>query len=71
MNLAVLYLLLLKATATAFSGLSSLPILHDDLVVKRHVLTDRHWSSGNRRPALWESTWSALDFSWRAFRAPS
>jgi chromate transporter len=36
----LLYLLLLKATITTFSGLASLPILRDDLVVKRHVLTD-------------------------------
>ena len=41
MSLVVLYFLLLKSTATAFSGLSSLPILRDDLVVKRHLLTDR------------------------------
>lgn len=41
MNLGLLYLLLLKATGTAFSGLSSLPILHQDLVVKRHLLADR------------------------------
>jgi chromate transporter len=40
-NLLVLYLLLLKATATAFSGLSSIPVIHDDLVVRRHLLTDR------------------------------
>jgi chromate transporter len=40
-NLALLYLLLLKATGTAFSGLSSLPVLQYDLVVKRHLLTDR------------------------------
>jgi chromate transporter len=40
MNPFVLYLLLLKATATTFSGMASLPILRDDLVVERHVLTD-------------------------------
>jgi chromate transporter len=41
MNLLVLYLLLLKATATSFSGLTSLPVLREDLVVRRRVLTDR------------------------------
>lgn len=40
MNVFVLYLLLLKATMTSFSGLAGLPIVHDDLVVKRHILTD-------------------------------
>jgi chromate transporter len=37
----VLYLILLKATLTSFSGLSSLPIIRDELVSHRHVLTDR------------------------------
>lgn len=41
MKLIVLYLLLLKATATAFSGLSSLPVLREDLVVRHGLLTDR------------------------------
>ena len=41
MNPIVLYLLLLKATLTSFSGLTSLPMVRDDLVVKRRVLTDR------------------------------
>src|SRR5215468_3969310 len=40
MNAFVLYLLLLKATVTAFSGLASLPVLRQDLVLTRHVLTD-------------------------------
>jgi len=40
MNVLVLYFLLLKATVTAFSGLSSLPVIRDELVVNRHVLTD-------------------------------
>jgi chromate transporter len=37
----LLFLLLLKASVTAFSGLSSLPVVRDDLVVKRQALTDR------------------------------
>ena len=37
----VLYLLLLKAVMASFSGFSSLPVLRNDLVVQRHVLTDR------------------------------
>ncbi len=41
MNVFFLYLLLLKATLTSFSGLASLPVLRSDLVVKYHVLTDR------------------------------
>ena len=41
MKLVLLYLLLLKATATSFSGLSSLPVLREDLVVRYRLLTDR------------------------------
>ena len=41
MNLVLLYLLLLKATVTSFSGLTSLPVVRNDLVLKYHVLTDR------------------------------
>jgi chromate transporter len=41
MNLLVLYLLLVKATATSFSGLTSLPVVRNDFVVNRGVLTDR------------------------------
>jgi chromate transporter len=40
MNVFVLYLIMLKATITAFSGLSSLPMLRHELVVNRGVLTD-------------------------------
>ncbi len=40
MNVAVLYLLLLKGTVTAFAGLASLPVIQDELVIQRHVLTD-------------------------------
>lgn len=40
MNPFVLYLLLLKATMTSFSGLASLPMVRNDLVVERGVLTD-------------------------------
>lgn len=41
MNAFLLYLLLAKATMTSFSGLTSLPIIHDDLVLRHHVITDR------------------------------
>lgn len=41
MNWLVLYLLLLKATLSSFSGLASLPILRDDFVVHRHLLSGR------------------------------
>jgi len=45
MNLALLYLLLVKATATSFSGLASLPVVRHDLVTTHHVLTDRQLSA--------------------------
>jgi hypothetical protein len=35
-----LYLLLLRAILTAFSGFASVPVVRDDLVVHRHVSTD-------------------------------
>jgi chromate transporter len=41
MNVVVLYFLVLKAVMTSFSGMASLPMVRDDLVVKRQVLTDR------------------------------
>jgi len=41
MSLFVLYLLLLKAVITSFSGLTSLPVIRHDLVEQRRVLTDR------------------------------
>jgi chromate transporter len=41
MNLLVLYLLMLKASVTSFSGLGSLPMVRNDFVVERHLLTDR------------------------------
>ena len=41
MNVFVLYLLLLKATLTSFSGLASLPMIRNDFVVHYHLLTDR------------------------------
>ena len=41
MNPFLLYVLLLKATLTSFSGLASLPMVRSDLVVQRKVLTDR------------------------------
>lgn len=40
MNLFVLYLILLKASITAFSGISSLPVIRHELVANHHVLTD-------------------------------
>ena len=41
MNIFVLYFLLSKAVITSFSGMASLPMVRDDFVTKRHVLTDR------------------------------
>jgi chromate transporter len=40
MNIVLLYLLLLKGTATAFAGLASLPVIQDSLVTQYHVLTN-------------------------------
>jgi len=40
-NIFLLYLLLLKATLTSFSGLASLPVVRNDLVMHYHVMTDR------------------------------
>lgn len=40
MNAFVLYLLLLRASALSFSGFASVPVIREDLVVKRAVLTD-------------------------------
>ena len=39
MNVILLYLILLKATVTAFSGLASLSVVQDSLVDQYHVLT--------------------------------
>jgi chromate transporter len=41
MNLFLLYLLLFKAVVTSFSGMASLPVVRQDFVVTRHILTDR------------------------------
>ncbi|MFN9893374.1 MAG: chromate transporter [Acidobacteriota bacterium] len=40
MNLVVLYLLLVKATLLSFSGMTSLAVVRQDLVVERRLLTD-------------------------------
>jgi chromate transporter len=40
-NLFVLYLLLLKASVTSFSGMTSLPVVRHDFVETRGVITDR------------------------------
>ena len=44
MNTFLLYLILLKATVTSFAGLASLPVVRDELVVKRPVLTDTQFN---------------------------
>ena len=41
MNPLLLYLLMLKATATSFSGLTSLPVVRHDFVETRRRITDR------------------------------
>ena len=45
MNAVVLYFLLLRATALSFSGFASVPVIREDLVVKRAVLTDEQLNS--------------------------
>jgi chromate transporter len=41
MKALILYALLLKATVSTFNGLASLPVLRNDLVTHRHLLTDK------------------------------
>jgi chromate transporter len=41
MKLLLLYALLLKATVTTFSGLASLPVLRNDLVLRYGMISDR------------------------------
>ena len=45
MNAVVLYFLLLRATALSFSGFASVPVIREDLVVARGVLTDEQLNS--------------------------
>ena len=40
MSAFALYLLLLRAAVTSFSGFASVPVVRDDLVLHRHLLTD-------------------------------
>lgn len=44
MNPLVVYVLLLKAVATSFAGMGSLPQIHEDFVETRRVLTDEQLS---------------------------
>ena len=44
MSLGLLYLLLLKATMTSFSGMGGLPQIRQDLVVTHHALSDEQLS---------------------------
>jgi chromate transporter len=43
-NPLVVYVLLLKAVATSFAGMGSLPQIHEDFVETRRVLTDEQLS---------------------------
>lgn len=45
MNAVVLYFLMLRATALSFSGFASVPLIREDLVVQRAVLSDEELSS--------------------------
>lgn len=45
MNLLVLYLVLLKASVTSLSGLGSLPMVRQDFVVDRQLITDQQLST--------------------------
>jgi len=40
MKAAMLFLLLLKGTVTSFAGLASLPVIRQELVIERRLLTD-------------------------------
>jgi chromate transporter len=44
-NAVVLYFLLLRATALSFSGFASVPLIREDLVVHRAVLSDERLNS--------------------------
>lgn len=44
MSAFVVYLLLLKAIASSFAGMGSLPQIHEDFVETRHVLSDEQLS---------------------------
>jgi chromate transporter len=44
MSIITLYLLLLKATATSFAGMGSLPQVRQDLVVTAHAISDEQLS---------------------------
>lgn len=44
MNPVVVYVLLLKAVATSFAGMGSLPQIHEDFVETRQALTDEQLS---------------------------
>jgi len=44
-NAAVLYFLMLRATALSFSGFASVPLIREDLVVRRAVLSDEELNS--------------------------
>jgi chromate transporter len=41
LNVLLIYLLLLKATLTSFSVMSTLPVVRGDFVLRHHLLTDR------------------------------
>lgn len=45
MSVLALYVLLLKATLTSFSGFGSVPLVREDLVARRAVLTDAQLNS--------------------------
>ena len=45
MNLLVLYFLLLKASVTSLNGMGSLPMVRQDFVADRHLITDQQLSA--------------------------
>lgn len=45
MNALLLYVLLLRATALSFSGFASVPVIREELVVNRAVITDQQLNS--------------------------
>lgn len=45
MNAFLLYLILLRATALSFSGFGAVPMIREELVVRRPVLTDQQLNS--------------------------
>ena len=52
MSALALFLILLKASLTSFSGLAAIPIVREELVIQHHVLTDTQLNQLSSSPAV-------------------